>query len=672
MKRFLLILSLFICSLGLMAQEKFVTDVVMEKVADNIVSLSWECPSATQNTIFHIYRTEIKEGLSSEILVRQVYAAEITGEDENGNPILGEVAESWKVSIYGLDLTSQTGYKFSIAVLEGSSENPKLPVYMAGGNADKIYYFTYGLKWTNEPLTNQKSSSVTLNWEPLLPAGEYVYTVFGVDHNVALSTTTQTTITLKNLETEVEHHFVVRAYDKNGGYLATTEPQRYFAQRVDCVTFTSVAAETTKKETTITLEILGYDDDGEPFQNDVNAYNLTNGSNEPTNKEITREGKFIFKFKEVDFGKEFKLVTYKIESKQVGDATEDIEVKAIGIFTFNEDGTYNTQYCDIELDLRATHVTQHTVTLQWGDPGFVATQALLTVKEKETGKIVVENKVINHQINIYAMDGLEDGTEYEFEVRLNDGYNYTKASVKAKTKVASICEIENITAGSTLIGCGSGKFVVPYNLEFYTEYEDGKVYAVIRFKPLSAEQVNSVSLLYTTDRNALAFVNSLKTTSMTKGDEGWYVCRLYELDKIIGRSEPITDGMGIYFTVMVKPNKACSSWSLSNFYATKAVSYKVGTGCQDDAVAKRISFTKLYPEQTQFTLQSNGRLASVGVFPNDSYNENERIFYNSFDDAPSSFTLDIKDYAPGTYYLHIHDVYGEAEDATFKCIWAIY
>ena len=99
MKRFLLILSLFICSLGLMAQKKFVTDAVMEKVADNIVSLSWECPSATQNTIFHIYRTEIKGGSSSEILVRQVYAAEITGEDENGNPINEEAKKNKEANI---------------------------------------------------------------------------------------------------------------------------------------------------------------------------------------------------------------------------------------------------------------------------------------------------------------------------------------------------------------------------------------------------------------------------------------------------------------------------------------------------------------------------------------------------------------------------------------------
>ena len=73
-------------------------------------------------------------------------------------------------------------------------------------------------------------------------------------------------------------------------------------------------------------------------------------------------------------------------------------------------------------------------------------------------------------------------------------------------------------------------------------------------------------------------------------------------------------------------------------------------------------------------------VASVGVFPEHGYNEandsfdlNTRVFYNSFDDAPSSFTLDISDpqkYPVGKYYVHIHDVYGEAEG--LKYLWAIY
>ncbi|MED9995275.1 MAG: hypothetical protein UFP03_00585, partial [Paludibacteraceae bacterium] len=133
----------------------------------------------------------------------------------------------------------------------------------------------------------------------------------------------------------------------------------------------------------------------------------------------------------------------------------------------------------------------------------------------------------------------------------------------------------------------------------------------------------------------------------------------------------ITQDLNLRFSVSVKHNSNCDGklW-LDNTYFTKFASYKVGTGCQDDLVYRTMHFTKTYPEQTQFTLQTNGRIASVGVFPNDSYNLNERKFYNSFDDSPSSFTLDITDYAVGTYYLHIHDVYGEAE--SLKYLWAIY
>jgi hypothetical protein len=269
------------------------------------------------------------------------------------------------------------------------------------------------------------------------------------------------------------------------------------------------------------------------------------------------------------------------------------------------------------------------------------------------------------------MDGLESGVDYVFELKLTDGYNQSKATAEAKTKVASICEVYNTNAGSTVAGCGNGTFLVDYDLEFYTEYENGKPYIIVRFKPLSSEQINSVDLFYTSDNNLGSFLNGLKTVSLTFNVKtGWYERRLDKFDNFIGNDKELEDGASVYFTIRVKPNKSC--YWLYNYYHTKAVSYKVGTGCQDDTAVKTLTFTKLYPEQTQFTLQSNGRLASVGVFPNDKYNENERIFYNSFDDAPTHFTLDITDYEPGTYYLHIHDVYGEANTETFKCIWAIY
>jgi hypothetical protein len=107
----------------------------------------------------------------------------------------------------------------------------------------------------------------------------------------------------------------------------------------------------------------------------------------------------------------------------------------------------------------------------------------------------------------------------------------------------------------------------------------------------------------------------------------------------------------------------------------KPVAYQVGVGCQDEEVFTIISFDKTYADQSQFTHKTNGRMASVGVFPEDGYVNGEfiiakRMFYNNFDDAPSEFTLDISDFPVGKYYMHIHDVYGEAGD--LKYLWAIY
>ena len=160
-----------------------------------------------------------------------------------------------------------------------------------------------------------------------------------------------------------------------------------------------------------------------------------------------------------------------------------------------------------------------------------------------------------------------------------------------------------------------------------------------------------------------------------KGPDGWYTCTFDKLG-----NTKMKNGDKMYFAVMLTPAKRCSWLSLSSFYLTKSVAYQVGTGCQDEEVFQIVKFTKLYDRQSQFTLQTNGRMASVGVFPEHGYDEEKeefdldtRIFYNNFDDSPSSFTLDISDpvkYPVGTYYLHIHDVYGEAE--SLKYLWAIY
>lgn len=654
MRKLLLLLSVVFCSLGAVAQ--ITTGGVqweMTQPADNIVSIWWRyevTESEYANVTYKLYRIEYTGqdyAMRSEVLVREMSAIQTL----NNETI---VIKEFENRLVDLDLTGKTKYQFKFVVENKTEKIIEVPVYLAGDNADTKYQFTYGLKWGTPAKTNEKSSSVTLHWQSHPQAA--VYMVFGVDHEKALATTDILQATITNLELGA-HHFVVRALDANGNYLATTELLEYIAKQVDCVTFPSVSA----TNNTITLTILGYDNG--LFSNDTKDYTLTSmDEGVGSNKVSVKNDEFTFTFSSIDLSKgenEFKLVTTKTNG-----------IKAIGLFRLNADGSLLEQYCDIVFELNVTHITQQTATLEWGDPGFVATSAKLTVKKK-TGEPVVANKEINPKVGIYAMDGLEAGVDYVFELKLTDGYNQSKATAEAKTKVASICEVYNTNAGSTVAGCGNGTFLVDYDLEFYSEYENGKPYVIVRFKPLSSEQINAVDLFYTSDRGWASFLNSLKTVSMTLNPmTGWYECKLVKFDKFIGNDVDLEDGASVYFTVRVKPNKSC--YWLYNYYHTKAVSYKVGTGCQDDTAVKTLTFTKLYPEQTQFTLQSNGRLASVGVFPNDKYNENERIFYNSFDDAPTHFTLDITNYEPGTYYLHIHDVYGEANTETFKCIWAIY
>lgn len=657
MRKLLLFITLIFCSLVAVAQDVIYTNETngvnwnMTQVADNIVLIQWEyeVPEIEYDYVtYKIYRIEYTGqdyATRTDFLVRDMPAKQIY----NGQSV---ILKEFETRLVDLDLTGSTRYQFKLEVVN-NDKTIEVPMYMEGGSVDTKYSFTYGLEWAATPTTNEKSSSVTLHWQKHpKDDGTFVYSVFGVDHQVALATTDQTSATITNLELGT-HHFVVRALDAYGNYLATTELLEYTAKQVDCVTFPTVSV----NKNTITLTILGYDNDG-PFSTNASDYTLTNGD-EPVPCSAISDSKFTFNFNSLDYTKEFKLETTKTN-----------DVKAIGLFKLNADGSLLEQYCDIVFELNVTHITQQTATIEWGDPGFVATNAYLTVKKKN-GAIIANNKEINPKIFIYAMDGLEAGVDYVFELKLTDGYNQSKATAEAKTKVASICEVYNTNAGSTVAGCGNGTFLVDYDLEFYTEYENGNPYIIVRFKPLSSEQINAVDLFYTSDRGWLSFLNSLKTVPMTlNAMTGWYECRLDKFDKILGNDVKLTDGSSVYFTVRVKPNKSC--YWLYNYYHTKAVSYKVGTGCQDDTAVKTLTFTKLYPEQSQFTLQSNGRLASVGVFPNDKYNENERIFYNSFDDAPTHFTLDITDYEPGTYYLHIHDVYGEANSDAFKCIWAIY
>ena len=671
MRKLLLFLLLLSCSLGVFAQEivyKNTTEGVnwnMTQPADNIVLIQWEyeVPENEYDYVtYKIYRIEYTGqdyATRTEVLVRDMPAKETYGDQS-------VVLKEFETRLVDLDLTGSKLYQFRLDV-ENKGETIKVPMYMEGGSVDTKYSFTYGLEWAATPTTNEKSSSVTLHWQKHPDDdGTFVYSVFGKDHNVSLATTKETSVTITNIELGT-HHFVVRALDAYGNYLATTKPLEYIAEQVDCVTFPSVSA----TNNTIILTILGCDNDG-PFSTDKDDYTLTNGDETKVCNGISwNSGKstyeFTFNFNSLDFTKEFKLETTKTSG-----------VKAIGLFRLDANGSLLEQYCDIVFELNVTHITQETATLEWTDPGFEATNAYLTVK-KNNEEIIVNNKEINPKIFIYAMDGLEAGVDYVFELKLKDDYNQSKATAGAKTKVASICEVYNTNAGSTVAGCGSGTFLVDYDLEFYTEYENGKPYVMVRFKPLSSEQINAVDLFYTSDRGWASFLNSLKTVSMTlNAMTGWYECRLDKFEKFIGNDVDLEDGASVYFTVRVKPNKSC--YWLYNYYHTKAVSYKVGTGCQDDEAFAVLVFEKLYPDQSQFTLETNGRIASVGVFPKHGYNEandsfdlNTRVFYNSFDDAPSSFTLDISDpqkYPVGKYYVHIHDVYGEAEG--LKYLWAIY
>ena len=673
MRKLLLFITLILCSLGAVAQEivyKNTTDGVnwnMTQVADNIVLIQWEyeVPEIEYDYVtYKIYRIEYTGqdyATRTEVLVRDMKAKE-TYNDQS------IVLKEFETRLVDLDLTGDTHYQFRLDVTN-KDKKIEVPMYMEGGSVYIKYSFTYGLKWAVTPTTNEKSSSVTLHWQKHpKDDGTFVYAVFGKDHNVSLATTKETSVTITNLELGT-HHFVVRALDANGNYLATTEPLEYIAKQVDCVTFPSVSA----TNNTITLTILGYGNDG-PFSKNINDYTLISTDGEKVSHKQNNNGNFSFTFSSLDLSKgenEFKLVTTK---------TGDVD--AIGLFKLKADGSLLEQYCDIVFELNVTHITQQTATIEWGDPGFVATNAYLTVKKRKANgetEIVANNKEINPKIFIYSMDGLEAGVDYVFELKLTDGYNQSKATAEAKTKVASICEVYNTNAGSTVAGCGGGTFLVDYDLEFYTEYENGKPYIIVRFKPLNSEQINAVDLFYTSDRGWASFLNSLKTVSMKlNAMTGWYECRLDKFEKFIGNDVALEDGASVYFTVRVKPNKSCN-W-LYNYYHTKAVSYKVGTGCQDDEAFAVLVFEKLYPDQSQFTLKTNGRIASVGVFPEHGYNEandsfdlNTRVFYNSFDDAPSSFTLDISDplkYPVGKYYVHIHDVYGEAEG--LKYLWAIY
>lgn len=692
MRKILLFLSLIFCSMCMFAQatcevNTTFTDVKYEQTADNVIELSWKYSDIQSNDVFRVYRYEMVDGVwSDEILLRTIKATDpcdykeypegqVPNNPEKNDPTAETLYTS---TIYGLDLTSNITYAFAIGFERtlDSGDELRSRVFIqqedqtfkpvTSFNCASPFTYTYGLSWQNPALTDEKSQSVTLNWQPYAAEGRYIYTVFGVAHDKVFATTSETSAIVNHLESEVLHEFQVRAYDENGKYIATTPVVSYEPEPVLCLTFPEVSA----TNNTVTLTILGY---GTGFDNQPSSFMLTNGDEEVKCQSITND-EFTFKFATIDYTQPFRLETMrKVDGKG--------EVKAVGIFELNSDGTLKTQYCDIIFDLHATHVTQHTVKLEWMDPGFSATKAELQYRSIRGGIETIE--IANPKAYVYELGGLEHSTQYTLLLKLSDQYdNQAKAEVTVTTKVGSICGMENTTSGSTGLGCtarNGGVFLMPYDLEFYTAYHDQAKkdpYVVVRFKPLGTQQLNEVKLYATTEKGFISDITGITTQSMSKGEDGWYYTELDKLGWISFLKTDIKDGQNIRFSISVKHNDGCSGTIYSNTYFTKFVSYKVGTGCQDDEVFSIIRFEKVYDRQSEFTMQTNGRMAAVGVFTEDGYlggekfDLNKRVFYNNFDDAPSKFTLDISDYEVGVYYMHIHDVYGEAGE--LKYLWAIY
>lgn len=682
MRKLYLCLFLLCCSIVAVAQIDATNlfHVTPSRPADDIMHLEWTYQDVAENTSFLITKYQTVGAETTEVPTLELRVANVVlPEDEtlDGNTV-------FSCNLYGLDKEGQTSYKFSIkAITQGENQTTEHLVYVSdAGDVATLqqattYICAYGL--TTPIKSNEKSSSVTLTWENNCSYCDYegepdVYTIFDAATHKTITSTVNKTDTITNLIPGETYRFFVRAY--KGSTLVSTSPTvTYTPVPVDCITFTTANKVDNKH---VELQILGYGDD---VYTSSCVYTLYNGNNEGY-IQMNNNGIYTFQFEaNIDVNKPFKLVT----------AQNALGHRAIGIFELKDDGSaIETQYCDIEFDMQVTHETQHTATITWTDPGFTPTTATLEIinLDDNTVATVTEN-IPNPVVRIYSFGNLEHSTKYKLVLRLTDGYNQAKKETTLKTKVGSICELEDSQAGST-VGCGGNTFIAPYDVEFYTQYDDvtKKPYVTIRFKLDSDFGIEKVRLMYTTDRNWLADLLNMKTKDMQKDAEGWYSCDLTSLGgNWITSEKELTDGMGMYFAVLITPTTRCSFLSSLNFYATKSVAYKVGVGCQDDAVFSILEFEKVYDRQTQFTLQTNGRMASIGVFPEEAYHPDrvtdsedekfdidKRIYYNSFDDAPSNFTLDISDpvkYPAGKkYYLHIHDVYGEAGD--LKYLWAIY
>ena len=677
MKKTLLLFSLILYSLLAVAQtvnENFTLEVLPQRT-DDMLEFTFSYKNVNDNTTFQIYKYLTNDKNAGELSV------EFKATERLAEGVTPNASAVYSCYLDGLELTGDIVYKVGVKAIQettsGEIKEEIVYVYQPNGqfNGGSIaidefenateYRFTYGLP--NAPvLSEKKSSSVKLTWSAQCNHGTpEFYSIFDGKSNVVIATTTETTYVVTNLLAGQTYDFFIRAY-KDGNYLSTSPSVLYTPEKVDCVTFISAHIDGTNW---VNVEILGYRDAypdiaGQEVHNGEVEYILYMGDEaNDSYGEGDAPNSILFGFPNVDVTKEFKLVTKNIKTGN----------KAIGLFKLKADGSaIETQYCDIVFDLHVTHVTQYTVTLEWTDPGFTATKAaieIINLDEDPEGKYPETIKIANPRVSTYTVGSLEHSTNYKFILKLSDDYNnQAKAEVRTKTKVGSICELDDVTSVSWL-GCNkNGEFLAPYDVEFYTEYENNKPIVTVRFKLNSTDEINNVKLYYAPDGNIFTTLFNIKSLDMKKGVDGWYAA---SFDKLSGVSD--MDDKRFYFAVAVTPAKRCSY--LTNFYLMKPVAYQVGVGCQDEEVFTIISFDKTYEDQSQFTLKTNGRMASVGVFPEDGYVNGEfiiekRMFYNNFDDAPSEFTLEISDFPVGKYYMHIHDVYGEAGD--LKYLWAIY
>ena len=673
MKRFLLFICFLVTTSLVCAQtisDKFTLSY--QQKTDDMVYMSWKYTDTTSDTKFEVFKhRQIQGGEWEEVKSIERVA---TGWVENPTP-----NTEFTCTLDGLYMSVQTNYKFSVKATTKLQNDEVIThqafVYISGGQVKAIieeasatiFTFKYGLQAPT--LSENKSSSVKISWNSACDWGTPAfYTLFERNTNVQIATTTELSYLVTDLIPETNYSFFVRAYDANGAYLSSSPDVAYKPETVECLTFDDLEyiEGSFNQPGSIYFRVLGlkkiysYPKDFKIFMGDEEAD--WTGSSLDENDEYIDAG-FI---SEIDPTKEFRVETVNINNGH----------KAVGFFKLKADGTaIAEQRCDIVFDVWVSHITQYTATLEWTDPGFEPDSAKLVVTNLDKNKST-EITIQNPKVFKYSLGNLEHSTNYKFELKLKDEYNnMAKSDVTAKTKVGNICEVTNETSRLGL-GCSNdGEFVAPYDIEFYTEYEknadgsNGQAKVTVRFRLLDATEVSKVQLIYTKEGNIISEIINLKRIDMTKGEDGWYSTTFTKLG-----STDMKDGEGMYFSVLLTPAKRCSY--LLNVYITKLISYTVGVGCQDEAKFTIIKFTKTYAKQSQFTLQTNGRMASVGVFTEDGYLGDEsfdltkRIFYNNFDDAPSKFTLDISEYEVGTYYMHIHDVYGEVDD--LKYLWAIY